>query len=329
VTETLLLTRRDVAELVSMADCIEAVEDAFRAQAEGRTLPSAVLALHAPAGTFHVKAGGLQHGRLQVAAKINANFPGNPAAHGLPTIQGLIVLCDGDDGQPLAVMDSMEITALRTGAATAVAAKYLARPESSTLALFGCGKQALYQLRALAAVLPIKTILVYDRDPERAAAFESSLSAEASLAIRCVEDPRSALRDADVVVTCTPSKQAFVGPRDVRPGAFVAGVGADNPEKHELEPSLLAISRVVVDSLEQAATIGDLHHALTAGAVRREDVHAELWEIVAGQKPGRLAPDEITVFDSTGIAIEDVATAALVYERAVASGRGQRLDFSA
>ena len=322
MTDTLLLSRRDVAELLPMADCIAAVEDALRAQAGGRTLPSGVLGLHAPEGGFHVKAAGLWRGRLYVAAKLNANFPANPD-RGLPTIQGVVVLWDGEDGRPLAVMDSMEITALRTGAATAVAAKHLSVAGARKVTLLGCGEQAAYQLRALASVRAIETVFAIDRYSARVARLASALRAR----VTPVADPGPALREADIVVTCTPSKHPVVGPDDVRPGAFVAGVGADSAEKQELHPLLLAKSRVVVDSLEQAAAIGDLHHALSAGVLRIEDVHAELWELVAGRKAGRASADEITAFDSTGIAIEYVAAAALVFERALATGRGGRVAF--
>jgi alanine dehydrogenase len=321
MSETLLLTRSDVAALLPMADCIAAVDDGFRAQASGRALPSGILGLHVPGGGLHIKTAGLRGERLYLAVKINANFPGNPERHRLPTIQGVVTLHDGEDGRLLAVMDSIEITALRTAAATAVAARHLARAEADVLAVCGCGTQAAYQVRAVAAVRPLRRVLCFDRDGERARRLAAEVSGTA------VGDLRAALREAHMVVTCTPSQEALVGPGDVSPGTFVAGVGADHPAKQELAPELLAASRLVVDSLEQAATIGDLHHALSAGALRKEDVFAELWELAAGRKPGRASADEITVFDSTGIALQDVAAAALVYERALASGHGQRLDF--
>jgi alanine dehydrogenase len=144
-----------------------------------------------------------------------------------------------------------------------------------------------------------------------------------------VSDLALATRDSDISVTCTTSRRAILHPGDVRAGSFVAAVGADNPEKQEIEPALLAASTVVVDVLEQCATIGDLHHALDAGVMTRADVHAELGEIVAGRRPGRAADDEIIVFDSTGTALQDVAAAALVYERAVAAGRGARVNLTA
>jgi len=327
VTETLLLTRRDVAELMPMEDCIDALEQAFRAQAQGDSLPSKVLAIPTAEGGLHVKAAGLRRSRLYLAAKLNANFPRNPGRHGLPTIQGMVVLSDGDDGRQLAVMDSIEITALRTGAATAVAARHLARPDARTAAVIGCGMQALYQVRALAAVRPIGRIIAYDPEPGNAARLAKRVTDQLGIAAAAVADVRAASHGCDIAVTCTPSRLPLLGPGDVAPGTFVAGVGADSPEKHELAPALLADARIVTDSLEQAATIGDLHHALVAQAVRREDVHAELWELAAGMKRGRASEGEITVFDSTGVALEDVAAAALVFERAVAARRGGRVDF--
>lgn len=327
MTATLLLARRDVAQLLPMLDCIEAVESAFRAQANA-SVPSTVMGLHAPAGGFHIKAAGLRLSRLYIAVKINANFPGNPQK-GLPTIQGLLALYDGDDGRPLAVMDSIEVTALRTAAATAVAARVLARRDAETLALCGCGMQGAYQVRALVLVRPITSVWVHDRDRERAAPFAAKLSAEIGVPVSLEETWREAARSADIVVTCTTSKSPIVGTDDVRAGTFLAAVGADNPEKHEVGPALLVRSRVFVDSLDQAATIGDLHHAIDAGVMTKGDVQAELWEVVAGRKSGRSSDDEITIFDSTGVAIEDVAAAALVYERALATGRGLRFDLGA
>jgi alanine dehydrogenase len=327
MTGTLLLARTDVRALLPIRDCIEAVETAFRAQAEA-AIPSAVLGLHAPAGGFHIKAAGLRLRRLYVAAKINANFPGNPQK-GLPTIQGLVALYDGDDGRPLAVMDSIELTALRTAAATAVAARVLARRDASTVALCGCGVQGAYQVKALAVVRPLSAVRVHDRDHERAGQFASDLAREIGASVSVAEDWREAARSADIVVTCTTSKVPIVGTDHLRPGAFLAAVGADNPEKSEVEPALMARSRVYVDSIAQASTIGDLHHAIAQGAMRPQDVQAEIWEVVAGRKAGRGSQDEITVFDSTGVAVQDVAAAALVYERAEAAGRGLRFDLGA
>jgi alanine dehydrogenase len=323
---TLVLTRRDVARVLEIGDCIEAVERAFRLHAGGASIPPGVLGTHVPGGGFHVKTAGLLADERVFTAKVNANFPENPARRGLPTIQGVIALFDADDGRPLAVLDSIEITSLRTAAATAVAARHLARADAGVVTVCGCGEQGRSQLRALAAVRQLRSALAFDVDAARAERYARTMADELGVAVSAVTDLPSATRRSDIVVTCTTARRWLLGRADVAPGAFVAAVGADSPEKQELEPALLAASTVVVDVLEQCATIGDLHHALGAGAMTRADVHAELAEVVAGRKPGRRAEDEVVVFDSTGTALQDVAAAWLVYERAVARGVGVRLD---
>jgi alanine dehydrogenase len=319
---TLVLTRGDVAALLTLDECIAAVEHAFALQAEGKALGPGVLGLHVPGGGFHVKAAGLPLERFYFAAKLNANFPDNAARRGLPTIQGVVVLSDGETGQPLALMDSMEITALRTGAATAVAARYLARPDARVATIVGCGRQGRIQLAALARVRRLERVYAMDRDATVSRQFAREMSAELGVDVRPVAALAEASRQSDLLVTCTPSRSPLLGREDVAPGAFVAGVGADNEYKQELDPGLLASASVVVDNLEQCAAIGDLHHALRAGAMALTDVRAELSDVVVGRKPGRRSPDDIVIFDSTGVAIEDVAAAAMVYEKAIGAARG-------
>jgi alanine dehydrogenase len=325
---TLILTRRDVSDLLDLDTCIAAVEEAFRQHGTAQAAPPGVLGIHVSGGGFHIKAGVLQLGRAYFAAKTNANFPENPARYGLPTIQGVIVLSDAERGTPLAVLESGELTARRTAAATAVAAKHLARLDATTVTVVGCGVQGEVQLRALVRVRSIRAVNAYDLDGARAQAFAQSLGTELGVEVHAVTDLSAAARESDIVVTCTTARHAVLNSADVRSGAFVAGVGADNPEKQELDPQLLATSTVVVDVLEQAATMGDLHHALAAGAVTRADVHAELGEVVAGRKPSRRSSAERIVFDSTGMALQDVAAAAATFERAVREGRGLKVELS-
>ncbi len=312
--------------LLGLDECISAVEAAFRDHAQGRSLPSGVLGIHAGAGGFHVKAAGLLRERPYFAAKLNANFPENPKRFGLPTIQGVVALCDAGNGSLLALLDSIEITIQRTGAATAVAARYLARPDARVAVICGCGRQGRIQLRALQRVLPLQTAYAFDTDPEQAKRFASEMSEELRLDVRPAASLGDAVRGCDVCVTCTPSRRAFLMKEHVSPGTFVAGVGADNPEKQELDPRLMASAAVVVDVLDQCASMGDLHHALEAGVLTRDDVRAELADVITGRKPGRRSAEEITIFDSTGTALEDVAAAATVYEKAVAAGVGLAVD---
>jgi alanine dehydrogenase len=325
---TLLLTRGDVAALLDLDECIDAVERAFRAHGEGRALGPAMLGLRAAGGGLHVKAAGLTLDRAYLAAKTNANYPANVARRGLPAIQGVIALFDATDGRVLAVMDSIEITLLRTGAATAVAARHLARADAAAATVCGCGAQGRVQLRALARVRPLRRAWAVDAVFAQAARFAAEMTAELGLPVVATTDLRTALAASQLCVTCTPSRTAFLRRDDVAPGTFVAAVGADDADKHEVEPALLAVSTIVVDSREQCARIGDLHHALAAGVVTADAVH-ELGEIVAGRRPGRRAPDEIVVFDSTGTALQDVAAAAAVYEKAVRAGRGAAVSLGA
>jgi alanine dehydrogenase len=326
---TILLTRTDVADLLSMDACIEAVEHAFRLHGEGRADPPGVLSLHARDGSFHVKAGVLDLGRRYFAAKTNANFPGNGERFGLPTIQGVLLLSDAEQGTPLALMDSAEITALRTGAATAVAARYLARRDAAVVTVCGCGAQGRAQLRALAVVRRLTRAYAVDRDSTRAAVFAREMSKALGFEVSAYDDLDAAARASDICVTCTPSRTPVLGRAALAPGTFVAAVGADSEVKQELEPALMAASAVVVDVLDQAVSIGDLHHAIAAGAMIAGDVRAELGQVVAGLRPGRLADGEIIIFDSTGMALEDVAAAAAVYERAIREGRGAEVNLAA
>ena len=322
---TLILTRREVAGLLDLERCIAAVEQAFALRGNGRIQPPAHAGVPGDAGAFMVKAARVADGRHYFAAKVNGNFPTNPSRNGLPTIQGAIILCDGDTGRVLAILDSIEITVLRTGAATAVAAKHLARRVDSVVTVCGCGVQGRVQLRALAAVRTVRRVFAWDIDGARARAYAVEMAAELGIQARAVDEPVEGARESDIVITCTPAQRWFLGRADVRPGTFVAAVGADHEYKQEIEPELLAASTVVVDVLEQAATMGDLHHALDAGLMMRQDVYAELGAIVAGKHPGRRSGEEIIVFDSTGTALQDVAAAAVVYERAVADGVGIRV----
>src|SRR5262245_24675954 len=286
MAETLVLTGRDVRDLLGFDECIDAVEDAFRLHAEGRSLAPGVLSVPSKEGKFHVKAAGLERERLYFAAKTNGNFPANPERRGLPAIQGVIVLCDGRSGEPLAVMDSMEVTLRRTAAATAVAARWLARKDAATVTVCGCGVQGRAQLQALARVLPLRAAFAFDADERQATAFARDLSAQLGLDVTVVRDLADALSQSAVCVTCTPSRRAFLFRSHVPPGTFVAAVGADSPDKQELDPGLMAAATVVADVLEQCAVMGDLHHALAAGAVKREDV-VELTDVVTGARPGR------------------------------------------
>ena len=327
--ETRLLTRLDVEGLLDPHTCVSAVEEAFRLRGTGGRIESAVLGLHSDGGGFHVKAATMLGDRGYFAAKLNANFPANPQTNGLPTIQGVLGLFDASTGAPLAVMDSIGITLLRTAAATAVAAGHLAREGPATVTIVGCGAQALPQLAALAVVRPIQHVHAVDRDASVANDFAAMAAERLGVSVAMAPDLARATRASGIILTCTTSRTPFLGVRHVVAGTFIAAVGADNEQKSEIEPALMRAAAVVADHRGQCETIGDLHHAIAAGAMRASDIRGELADVVAGTVRGRLNDDEIIIFDSTGVALEDVAAAAVVYERAVRAGIGQVVRFGA
>jgi alanine dehydrogenase len=320
----LVLSRQSLLGLMSFGAYVDAVEEAFRLHALGHSVAPAPMHIPAEGGGFHVKAGSLPLGSGYVAVKINSNFPAN-RVHGLPTIQGAILLFEADTGIPVALLDSIEITIKRTGAATAVAAARLARKDARVATIIGCGEQGRVQLIALRHGLDIRRVFVFDHDARAAAAFASEIAREHGIDVEIPTNLRDATRVSDVIATCTTSHTPFLGPDDVRAGTFIAAIGADNPEKSEINPALMARARVVTDVTAQCSAMGDLNHAIRAGTMTQADVHAELGELVAGLKTGRSSADEITIFDASGVGIQDVAAATYAYDRAREQGAGEPL----
>jgi alanine dehydrogenase len=322
-----VLTAGDLASLMPFSAYVDAVTEAFRLHAQGRAILPPAMHIPAQGGGFHVKAASLPMAGGYVAIKVNANFPQNPAMRGLPTIQGALLLFDAASGTPLALIDSAEITVKRTGAATAVAAHYLARPDARTATICGCGAQAHAQLDALSHGHDIRRVFVVDREPAVAARFAAGI-AQRGLAVEIPATLRSATLESDVIATCTTSHIPLLGTDDVRPGTFIAAIGADNPEKSEIEPALMRRACVVTDVRAQCAVMGDLHHAIRLGVMTETDVHAELGDLVTGRKPGRTRTDEITIFDGCGVGIQDTAAAACAFELARRYRKGAQITLS-
>jgi ornithine cyclodeaminase/alanine dehydrogenase-like protein (mu-crystallin family) len=265
-------------------------------------------------GGFHVKSAARITGEPIAVVKVNGNFPNNPLKHGLPTIQGFVALLDATQGGVLAILDSGEITARRTAAATALAAQHLASASASVLSIIGCGIQARYHLESLIDVLPISEVRIFDERPKQPRAFRphSSHGLESFVA----DTLHSAVRGAHIVVTLTTSQSPILRLADIPSSVFIGAIGADNPTKNELAPDVLVASRVVVDSLENATQMGDLHHVILAGHMSATNVYGSLGDIVAGKLAGRRDESECWVFDSTGLSIQDLAAAEMVYCRA-------------
>jgi alanine dehydrogenase len=296
------LSGRHVAEAVSPARAVDAVREAFVAYARGDwSMPPKVYVPAYPAGDFRaMPALGAGHALL----KWVTSFPGNPA-RGLPTVMGLVVVSSAADGTLRAVLDAAAVTALRTGAAAVLAAETLGRPGAGAAAVIGAGVNGRAVARTFLA--RGREVRIWDVDATRAHAAADELGARPAVS-------RDEALAADVVATVTPGQEILFPPGSLRPGQHVSLMGADGPGKAEIAPAELARARVFCDDWEQASHNGDLVHAVAAGAVGREAV-TELGEVLSGRAPGRRAPDEITAFDSTGLAIQDLAIALAALER--------------
>jgi ornithine cyclodeaminase/alanine dehydrogenase len=322
----LVLTRADLERVLEPAAVIVAVESAFREAAAGRAaaLPRAVLPM-AKGGVFLGMISALP--RAQALGAKLVTFVEANRKRGLPTLHASYVLSDPETGAPLAFMEAGFLTAIRTGAASAVAAKYLARPDSRRVACFGAGVQAEFQLRCLKAILPVESVAVVGRDPARAQAFAARMRGALGIPVEVSRDRHAAVREADVVTCATTASRPVFAGRDLRPGAHVDVVGAFRPDRREVDTETVKRSRVVVDTYHGAWTeAGDLLIPIKAGAITRRHVRAELAEVVARKKPGRTRPDEITLFKSVGWAPEDAASARLAYDRAMARGIGTEVN---
>ncbi|KPK64999.1 MAG: hypothetical protein AMK73_04270 [Planctomycetes bacterium SM23_32] len=312
--ETLLITQADVRKALDIAQAVAAVEDAFRAYGEGRAQMPAKPYLHFDKGDLRSMPGYLPD--LGLAAVKNVNV--HPQNAGLPTVMGTVTVFDPETGFALAIMDGTYLTAMRTGAAGGVAARYLARPDAAVASFIGAGRQAAAQLAALMTTMPaIVRVLACDLDACRAEQFAQGAAETYGVeASACAL--REAVRRADVLTTVTPARKPFVMRADVQPGTHINAIGADAPGKQELEVAVLTAARVVVDSWDQASHGGEINVAVRQGAITRESIYGDIGEVVSGRKPGRKDDEQITVFDSTGLAIQDVACAAHVYRRLTA-----------
>jgi alanine dehydrogenase len=263
--------------------------------------------------------------RLDVAAvKIVNSHPENPKKFGMPTVSATVVLLDPRNGALLALMGGNSITAMRTAAAGGIATKYLANRSSKIASFIGAGVQARAQLQALLLVFPnLEEIRVCDILPKAAEAFASEAKSKAAQCrVVVVANEAEAVREADIVITTTPSRKPLVFDAWVSEGTHFNCIGADAPLKEELDPAILKRAKIVVDDWEQASHSGEINVPLAQGVLSKKDVWAELGDIVVGTKPARTSKEEITVFDSTGLAIQDAAAVELVYRKAMSRNAG-------
>lgn len=317
---TLLLNADAVRDLLNMSDVMRVVEQAFRDWAEGKGKMPTKAYLVLDQGDFRAMAAALP---AAVGMKWVNVHPQNPS-RGLPTIMAIIIYSDPETGYPLAIMDATDITAYRTGATAAIAAKYLARQDSHTLGIIGAGRQAYTQIVAHAQVFDLKRIKVFDYS--RAAVEKlTGFFVEYPLVDCSLEEAAA----SDIVCTLTPARVPFLKKEWIIRGTHINAVGADAEGKEELEPSILKDAMVVVDDLGQASAAGEINVPIRKGLLAIDQVYGTLDEIIAGRKQGRRDENVTTVFDSTGLGIEDIAVAKLIYEKAKQAGNYMSMDIVA
>jgi len=325
-----ILSGADVRQAVTMAEAIQAVKDAYIQLSAGQ----AVVPLRTPVPVE--KRGGVTlfmpaylSTSDALGAKIVSVFPEN-LPRGLPLIHAVVVVVDAETGRPIALMDGTYLTALRTGAASGVSTDWLARPDARVVAIFGAGAQARTQLQAACTVRAIEKAWVYDTVSDRAITYAREmrgmgLPVPADIAV--AGSPAEALREADVVCTATTSSAPVFDDADLKPGAHVSGVGAYTPEMQEIPAETVVRAKVVVDSrVASLAEAGDLIIPLEEGRITEGDIHGEIGEVAAGLIPGRESDTEITFFKSVGLAVQDVAVASLILQRAAELGLGLEVE---
>jgi alanine dehydrogenase len=327
--KTLILCEEDVKKVLSLEEVINAVESAFRMKGLGHAqMPSKqYLFMEKYNGDLRTMPAYLEENDA-VTVKVVNSHPENPKKHGLPTVMATIILVDPETGAPTAIMGGTHITALRTGAAGAIAAKYLANPKPKTVGIVGAGTQARTQFMGLTHVFDsIEEVRAWDINEKASSKFAEEMKTKHTQAvIHPVESVRKAVQGADIIVTTTPSRKPLVSAEWVDDGTHINCIGADAPGKQELDPAVLVKSKIVVDDWSQSSHGGEINVPITEGTIKKEDIWGDICEIVAGLKQGRTSNDEITVFTSTGLAIQDAAAAKVAYQKALKQKIGKQID---
>jgi len=304
------LSGQDVARALPMRDAVEAMKEAFRQISAGEAVvpPRTHIAVASPPGDALFMPAYVPATR-RMGLKIVTLF-GDNVARGLPRIQALVIVLDAATGSPLAVMDGTSLTAIRTGAASGAATDLLARPDANVAAIFGAGPQAQTQLEAVCVVRPIRRAMIFDPSAGRAEALAREMAPRLGIAVLAARSPAEALAGADIVCTATTSVEPVFADRDVAPGTHINAVGSYKPTVREIPAETVRRARVVVDHRPAAlAEAGDLIIPMEQGLIEKDHIYAELGEIIAGLKKGRESPEQVTLFKSVGVAVQDIAAA--------------------
>jgi alanine dehydrogenase len=328
--KTLLLMEKDVKHLLTMDEVMEAVESAFKAKGLGHAqMPAKVYIFYNKyKGDLRAMPSYLEELDISAVKIVNVH-PENRTKYGLPTVMAIIILVNPKNGAPMAIMGGTWATDMRTGAAGGVAAKYLAKKDAKVVGLVGAGAQARTQLMGLISLYKnLEEVRVWSRTEKTREAYVAQMKSGYGNVAKMisVKSAKDAIEGADLVVTTTPSREPIVSNDWVEPGMHFNCIGADAPGKQELDPAILGRAKIVVDDWEQASHSGEINVPLTKGIITKQNVWGAICEIVASLKPGRTSPDEITIFTSTGLAVQDAVTADLAYKKALAKGIGKTVE---
>jgi ornithine cyclodeaminase/alanine dehydrogenase len=325
ISMPLMLSRDDVAQVLTMSDCMDVVEKAFVELAEGTAVLPLRIPIKPPDGLcLYMPAYLQQMGAL--ACKVVTVYKDNPSKHGLPTTIGKVLVQNPETGEVVCIMDGGYLTAVRTGAASGVGTKYLAREDTGQVAsIFGAGVQAEMQLEAVYVARNLEKALVYDVSDKAADRFVEEMSKRLGLEVAKVGSPEEAL-EADIICTATSSPEPIFDGGKVKPGTHINGIGSHTPNARELDVQIIKRSTLIADSREAClAEAGDIIIPINNGELTEDHMVADLGEVVTGKYPGRKSDDEITLLKSNGLAIQDVAAAKLVYDKAKEAGIGQEV----
>ncbi|WP_044640892.1 ornithine cyclodeaminase family protein [Risungbinella massiliensis] len=325
---TRILTNTDVSKILTFDLVIKAVEEAFKLYSMNKVQLAPVVSLEIKNadGEVDIKSGYDQENEL-IGTKIASGYWHNPKNYSLPSSLATIVLQSGQNGVPLAIIEASAITNMRTGAAGAISAKYLARSDSKKIAVLGTGTQAMMQILALEEIFDMEVVKVWGRNPERASEYINTMKLKSTATFMKSETPKSCIEDADIIITTTGSKVPLIQKDWVRAGTHIICIGADMEGKQEIDEQLFEDTKVVVDSLAQCSKRGELQHAIQKQVIVDIDVYAELGEIILGNKVGRESLSEITIFDATGLSIQDISVAKEVLKSAYKQNIGFCLPF--
>lgn len=319
------LNRNDVESVLGMEAALTAVENAFRELCLGNAVLPERVGFAGDGGGGAAMPAYIGGDVNALGIKVVTLFIGN-AQKGLPVVQGTFLLLHPQTGERLAVMDAGYLTAVRTGAVSGVATKYLAREDAHVLTVFGAGIQARTQVEAICLVRPIDRVIIVDKNPAAAEAFVAEMGPKLGVALEVAADRQTAVANADIIVTATTAHQPVFAGEWLKPGVHINGIGSHHPTARELDTTTIQRSKVVVDNMNACLTeAGDIIMPIEENAITQAHIYAQLGEIITGQKPGRERQNEITLFKSVGLAIQDVAVAKEVYQLAQETGIGQTL----